>query len=315
MTRKYYAHSLSGKPMDEWQPLEEHLTNVADLAKFFADDFGAGDWAYLAGLWHDLGKYSEEFQNMLQSASELNTGNATKGGRPDHSTAGAQYAFKLLRDRGKILAYTIAGHHAGLPNGKDTDQSCLYDRLEKKIPDYHICPPWLKTADVVPELTFAPDMQRIGFQLSCFIRMLYSCLVDADFLDTEKFIDPERASFRKGYPSLRILSEKFFHFIRSVVSKAPSTKINLHRSAILTNCLNAATLPQGLFSLTVPTGGGKTLSSFAFAIKHALRYNLKRIIYVLPYTSIIEQNAAVLREILGDMSVLEHHCNSVVSQR
>jgi len=309
MTKKYYAHSVPGRPAEEWQPLEEHLKNVAELAKTFAEDFNAGDWAYHAGLWHDLGKYSDEFQKMLQAGNDPDAHVETKQGRVDHSTAGAQHSFNLLKDRGKILAYTIAGHHAGLPNGNDNEHSCLSERLNKTVPNYKSCPEGIKTLQALPELTFKPDMKRVGLQLSCFIRMLYSCLVDADFIDTEAFMDKEKPLWRKGYPSQSALNEKLTAALDRLLAKAPPTKINMHRAAILTNCLSAAELPQGLFSLTVPTGGGKTLSSLAFAMKHALKYNLKRIIYVIPYTSIIEQNAAVFREILGEDAVLEHHSN------
>jgi CRISPR-associated endonuclease/helicase Cas3 len=309
VTRKYYAHSLPGRPPEEWQPLEEHLKNVAELAKSFAESFGAGDWAYLAGLWHDLGKYSDEFQKMLFEANDLDAHIETRPGKPDHSTAGAQYASNWHKDKGKILAYTIAGHHTGLPDGKTNENSCLAVRLHKNIPNYFFFPDWLHNITTPNFLPFKTDMKRIGLQLSCFIRMLYSCLVDADFLDTEAFMDKEKSLWRKGYPSLTVLNGRLTAALDRLLAKAPPTKINMHRAAILTNSLSAADLPQGLFSLTVPTGGGKTLSSLAFAMKHALKHNLKRIIYVIPYTSIIEQNAEVFREILGADAVLEHHSN------
>jgi CRISPR-associated endonuclease/helicase Cas3 len=139
--------------------------------------------------------------------------------------------------------------------------------------------------------------------------MVYSCLVDADFLDTERFMDEEESQWRQGYPSLEILHAKLKAHLEQLTAKASTTPINGHRADILNQCLSAADLPPGLFSLTVPTGGGKTLSSLAFALKHALRFGKKRIIYVIPYTSIIEQNAAVFRDILGAGAVLEHHSN------
>ena len=139
--------------------------------------------------------------------------------------------------------------------------------------------------------------------------MIYSCLVDADFLDTEAFMNKKQSSWRKGYPSLSELEIRLGSALDKLVKNARETPINKQRTAILKDCLDAAEFQQGLFSLTVPTGGGKTLSSLAFAMKHALKYGLKRIIYVIPYTSIIEQNAAVFREILGDDAVLEHHSN------
>ena len=309
MTEKYYAHTKEGHPPEEWQELEEHLKNVAEKARTFAEVFGAGQWTYLAGLWHDVGKYSGDFQQRLCASSDDNENSETKSGRVDHSTAGAQHAFRMLKDPGKLLAYAIAGHHAGIPDGKSNDNSSLAVRLEKKIPDYSAGPADILNLQGLVRLPFLLDGKRFGFQLSFFARMVYSCLVDADFLDTEAFIDAEKSSWRQGYPSLEALSEKLNSAIDRLMDGSPQTPINKHRADILKQCLNAAEEDPGLFSLTVPTGGGKTLSSLAFAVKHALKHNLQRIIYVLPYTSIIEQNAAVFRDILGEDAVLEHHSN------
>ncbi len=312
MAKQYYAHSLDGSPPSDWQPLEEHLKNVAEMARSFADAFGAGDWGYLAGLWHDIGKYSDEFQEMLGAKEGSDAHIETKPGRIDHSTAGAQHADRLLKDKGKLLAYAIAGHHAGLLDGKSND-ACLYNRLKKEnIPDYSSCPERILDSKSLGNLPFdlnAHDPKRFGFQLSFFIRMIYSCLVDADFLDTEAFMNKEKSLWRKGYPSLTELDNKLSSALNQLAKDAPKTPINKHRAAILKDCLDAAGRPQGLFSLTVPTGGGKTLSSLAFAMKHAIKHGLERIIYVIPYTSIIEQNAAVFRDILGEDTVLEHHSN------
>jgi len=291
MDKKYYAHSLEGASPEKWQTLEEHLKNVAEMARSFAESFGAGDWGYLSGFWHDLGKYSDNFQKMLGVAESNDAHIETKPGRVDHSTAGAQHAFKLLKDKGKILAYAIAGHHAGLPNGKANESSDLASRLKKTVYDYSAFQNHFSNTPTLNDMPFALDQKRFGFQLSFFIRMVFSSLVDADFLDTEAFMDSEKSLWRKGYPDLSEMDNK------------------LTLALILKNCLDAAESPQGLFSLTVPTGGGKTLSSLAFAIKHALKHGLERIIYVIPYTSIIEQNAAVFREILGENAVLEHHSN------
>jgi len=309
MSRQYYAHSLEGRPPSEWQLLEEHLKNVAELARRFAEDFGAGDWAYLAGIWHDLGKYSKEFQERLVDAQDTDAHIETKTRRPDHSTAGAQNASRLLSDKGKLLAYAIAGHHAGLPDGKSNDNSCLTARLKKNIPDYSACPSWILNLRQACNLPFDLDKKRFWFQLSLFARMIFSCLVDADFLDTEAFMNPEKSSWRKGYPSLENLNEKLTSALDRLVAKVPQTTVNTNRSAILKNCLDAAEWTPGLFSLTVPTGGGKTLSSLAFALKHAIKYHLQRVIYAIPYTTIIEQNAEVFRSIMGENAVLEHHSN------
>ena len=309
MDKEYYAHSLEGKPPSEWQPLEEHLKNVAEIARSFSEDFGTGDWGYLAGLWHDIGKYSDEFQKKLNIQEGSDSHIETKPGRVDHSTAGAQHAFKFLGDKGKLLAYAIAGHHAGLLDGKSND-ACLHVRLKKAIPHYYSCPEYILNSKSLGEPPFALDIRnpkRFCFQLSFFIRMIYSCLVDADFLDTEAFMSREKSSWRKGYPSLPELNKRLNTVLNQLAKDAPPTPINKRRATILKNCLDAAELSQGLFSLTVPTGGGKTLSSLAFAMKHAIKDNLKRIIYVMPYTSIIEQNAEVFRKVLGKDAVLEHH--------
>lgn len=307
--KSYYAHTKEGMPPVEWQPLEEHLKGVAKKARLFAEAFGAGDWGYLAGLWHDLGKYSKEFQKYLSTTSDDDAHIETKHGRVDHSTAGAKHAFKQSRNGGKLLAYVVAGHHAGLPDGNSNENTCLTKRLERTIPSYDECPDWILNLPVLKGLPFALNKDRACFQLSFFTRMIYSCLVEADFLDTESFMDREKSDWRRGYPSLENLHGNLqSHFERLKVT-VPSSIINKHRTEILNQCLSAADLPPGLFSLTVPTGGGKTLSSLAFAIKHALHFGKKRIIYVIPYTSIIEQNAAVFRDILGKKAVLEHHSN------
>lgn len=310
MTEKLYAHTKPGCGVDEWQTLEEHLRNVAEKACAFGDNFGAGKWAYAAGLWHDLGKSSRAFQVKLISTNDRDAHIEAKPGRVDHSTAGAQHAYKILKDVGKILSYTIAGHHAGIPDGKSNDDACLVKRLEKKIPAYDSFPESISVDNLSSkDLPIKIDKHRFGFQISFFIRMLYSCLVDADFLDTEHFMDEAKSQWRSGYLQLATLQDKLSLHLDGFTKKVSRSSINDHRKQILNACMESAGWLPGLFSLTVPTGGGKTLSSLAFALKHALAYGKTRIIYVVPYTSIIEQNAAVFRGILGSESVLEHHSN------
>ena len=311
MFKKFYAHSFPGRPPGEWQLLEGHLRNVADMARGFAEPFGGGDWAYLAGLWHDLGKYSPDFQNRLKDMNDPEAHIEAKPGRPDHSTAGAQHVHTSFKDMGKLIAYAIAGHHAGLPDGKANDSSCLYSRLQKKVPDYFSAPTSILQKNGLPlNLSISLlDQRRFSFQLSFFTRMIYSCLVDADFLDTEKFLEPEKSSWREGYPSLKVLERNLHNYMEVLTRRVSPTRVNSERREIYESCLKAAELSPGLFSLTVPTGGGKTLSSLAFALRHALKYRLSRIIYVIPYTSIIEQNADIFRRALGEQAVVEHHCN------
>jgi CRISPR-associated endonuclease/helicase Cas3 len=306
-TKKFFAHSLPGRPPEEWQPLKDHLKQVAHRASLFAEKFQAGDWAYRAGLWHDLGKFSKKFRRMLLRTDAPEDDKRT-GGRVDHSTAGARRAVKLWPDAGKLLAYIIAGHHSGLPDGKNSSGSDLANRLDlqRTIPDIsNACPEILK-AETKPTLTFRQEKDRIGFQLSFFIRMLYSCLVDADFLDTEKFLDSQKALHREGRQPLADLEKPL---IEKLHSFKPDSAINKKRADILQACIDAASNAPGLFTLTVPTGGGKTLSSLAFALRHAKIHHKDHIIYVIPFTSIIEQNAAVFRSVLGEEAVLEHHSN------
>lgn len=297
----YYAHSTENLDKTDWQSLKEHLKNVANLASDFAHDFNAGEYAYAAGLLHDIGKYSSDFQKRLEGAHI----------RVDHSTAGAKVARSLYHPaQSRILEYIIAGHHGGLLN-YGSSESGLEERLTKTyLPDYstyrdEIKPPDLRSVRFTPR----PFQNKIGFSISFHTRMLYSCLVDADSLDTEAFTDPDKSSLRGQYEPWDLLSKKFEDHMAAKMSGADGNRINDYRREIYEQCRAKATLPSGMFTLTVPTGGGKTLSSMAFALEHLKKNDLKRIFYVIPYTSIIEQNADVFRKIFGIQNVLEHHSN------
>ncbi|MFH1317485.1 MAG: CRISPR-associated helicase Cas3' [Candidatus Omnitrophota bacterium] len=311
---EYYAHSLEEKSVSKWQNIEDHLTNVAVLSKQFAESFGAGDWAYLAGLWHDVGKYSQAFQAYLRRANEINDeiSNFFKG-RVDHSTFGARYVYNCSNQSGKLMAYILAGHHSGLMDWQQDAFHGLRYRIEDKLIesiDYVV------EKKVLPEkLPFKYNNKRFGFQLQFFIRMLFSCLVDADFLDTEKFMNPEQYKIRIGSFDLCDLYDIFWKKFDELRNSAKDSHVNKIREDILVQCLSASELSPGTFSLTVPTGGGKTLSSLAFALKHALKYNKRRIIYVVPFTSIIEQTAKIFRDMMGDEAVLEHHCNFIADEK
>ncbi|PIQ98220.1 MAG: CRISPR-associated helicase/endonuclease Cas3 [Nitrospinae bacterium CG11_big_fil_rev_8_21_14_0_20_56_8] len=294
----YHEHSLV-----------DHLQGVKKLAGQFAENFGNSDWAGLAGLWHDLGKYSKEFQTYIKSASgydpEAHIENRT--GRVDHSTAGALHAIDQLGPHGRILAYIIAGHHAGLPDwfSSETGRKSLSHRLENNDllqKALSQSPP----QSVLNETR--PNSRPPGGSMALWIRMLFSCLVDADFLDTEEFMDPDRAENRSSNLPLADLLSRFNEHMKRFESYKESTPLNRIRNNILHQCITKSALPPGLFSLTVPTGGGKTLSSMAFALNHALHFKKNRIIYVIPFTSIIEQTANIFREIFGE-TVIEHHSN------
>ncbi|MFB3895591.1 MAG: CRISPR-associated helicase Cas3' [bacterium] len=305
----YYAHSDGKVNTDEWQLLSEHLINTAKLAEKNASKFRSDTLGFWCGILHDIGKYSDEFQKRLSNSKVF----------AEHSSASAQLLKSLgeqnpkLKQLWKAMAYITAGHHSGLLDWNSANDTCLDSRLRKTIPDYSA---WKNDICLPQDLSLPSfnwqksDKKLVSFQFAFLIRMLYSCLVDADFLDTENYMEPSKSLIRnKVLPSLASLRDKLTTYLEEKIKAADKTEINHARKEILEQCLKKADIPQGLFTLTVPTGGGKTLSSLAFALDHALKHNLERIIYVIPYTSIIEQNASIFREILGDAAVVEHHCN------
>jgi CRISPR-associated endonuclease/helicase Cas3 len=310
MPKEYYAHSIEGKPRKDWQKLEDHLKNVGDRAGQFADCFGSRSWGEMAGKHHDLGKGVAEWQAWLRRVNNVTDEFAPfYSGHVNHAIHGAKWLYHFSQETGKLLSYCIAGHHGGLPNWSGTEQAALKSRLNYEIPRIPI-------AKGKPDFneTFPFDVSeplRFGYQVQFFIRMIFSCLVDADYLDTEKALDKTRSKFRSGYIPLIDLYSKFWKVFSQMRMSASKSHVNAQREIVLDDCLKASTLKPGLFSLTVPTGGGKTLSSLAFALEHAKFFKKSKIIYVIPFTSIIEQNASVFREILGEDAVLEHHCNFI----
>ncbi len=284
---------------------------IAELAATFAKGFGA-DWARLAGQWHDLGKYRPRFQKYIRKASgfEADAHISGEAGKAPHSTAGAVLACEQFGIPGRVLAYLIAGHHAGLADWFGG----LRERLEESASQAELTearaaqPP----SHILESGDFSPDLRTIpggasGFAL--WVRMLFSALVDADFLDTEAYMDAHKAARRRAWPALTDLSACFDAHMDKLATGAEATPVNIIRADILRQCRLAAELQPGLFSLTVPTGGGKTLSGMAFALDHAKRHGKRRIIHVIPYTSIIEQTADVFRGIFGE-AVIEHHSNA-----
>ena len=284
------------------QPLRDHLQGVSDRAVTFAEPFSAGKHAGRTGLLHDAGKYSEAGQKRMSDPEHT--------AKVDHSTAGAKFALDTCKD--PYGAAAISGHHGGIPDlgrrrtAAEGDGTlfgrCLKDLSgtmdpsvywqENSITPGEVIPLWLKE-------------ERQPFAHVFYTRMLFSCLVDADYLDTEAFMQQIPVQ-RGGHDSMETLIKKLDERIIPLLDH-PKNELNKKRCQILQNCLEAAKQSPGLYTLTVPTGGGKTISSLAFALNHALLFNKKRIIYVIPYTSIIEQNAQVFREMLGEQNVLEHH--------
>lgn len=305
------------------QPLIDHLQGVAARARCFSAPFGAPTLGELGGLWHDLGKYAPDWQQFIRAACGADKPGAEdahleddhprhKG--PDHSAAGALYALEKLGGGGPVLAQIIAAHHAGLYNGVD-----LHQRLNKPDARAHLSRALSGRVDqailgadqgCTPTFEFQPCTDPTPGSYALWVRMLFSCLIDADRLDSEAFGNSTRSSsLRASFPKLTELLPDFDRYMARFTA---DTTVKRLRADVLADCRRAAHGDQGLFTLTVPTGGGKTLASLAFALEHAARHRLKRVIYVIPYTSIIEQTADVFRGISPAFAsaVIEHHSNA-----
>lgn len=312
------------------ESLEEHIRATCRHAKQFGSRFGCSALAELVARCHDFGKAAPDVQEYLWSAAgecneadETNTQEGMVHRGPDHSSAGAQFFEKSIPDLGTLLAYVVAGHHAGLPDGIASASSSLENRLKKKLPDWETpakteLPPEYFSVDLPAVYAEAKSFFETGsgYSIAFLARMLFSCLVDADFLATERFMDGDKSSVRESMAGQNVVSlqTRLDEHIAALERKAKGSggaisPVNIIREEVRNDCVAAASLPQGLFTLTVPTGGGKTLASMAFALEHARRHSLDRVIYVVPYTSIIEQNAQVFRKVFGEDMVLEHYGN------
>ena len=329
--RPLIAH-VDPNDQNRTESLTEHLLAVQVEAQKFGNRFGCGEIAKFLGGIHDFGKAAQNVQDYLWSAAgecseeeteeEVNEQKNSRKRGPDHSSAGGQFSERALPGLGLLLAYAVTGHHGGMPDGISPKAS-LEKRLKKMLPD------WEVTAHKeLPAGLFEYDRAAIcreatpflsnggGYSLAFLTRMLFSCLVDAEVITTERFMNRERADERESiagreFASLQARLDAHFEKLAAKVlaSGTADSPVNVIREEVRADCVSAASLPPGLFTLTVPTGGGKTLSSMAFALRHAAAHGLDRVIYVIPYTSIIEQNAKVFRDVFGDDIVLEHHGN------
>ncbi len=306
----YRAHSQNS--LQRFHDLLEHLSEVARLAAEHASHFGGASVAGWTGWWHDSGKVRPDFQDYLQSPDEKLRG-------PDHSSVGALHAWNLKSDL-RLLAFCLAGHHGGLPNLVD-----LKARMKRKLADTEIrraldqASRFLEHRSPPPSASELPDFFRqnsrqgrdaASRRVAFFLRMLHSALVDADCLDTERHFDPERSSLREGSLPLEPLWGRLSRAVDELISDSPGTAVNLVRAKVYGTCIDAASRKPGFFSLTVPTGGGKTLSGMAFALRHAIEHGLRRVVVAIPFTTIIEQNADVYRRLFGEGAVLEHHSSA-----
>lgn len=316
MTPEPLAHlAEDGRP----HLLSEHLECVGKLAGEFAAAFGSGSAGRLAGLWHDVGKYRGHFQRLIRTENGYEAHIEASGRTErDHSTAGAVLAMERRDLDGTLrsaLAFCIAGHHAGL-----ADAAKLRERIDrgKELldearrgglpPEIHASaatePSWLS---VPGQPTARQDAAHSRLRAEMWTRFLFSALCDADFLDTEAFYDEVKSSSRTGWAPLADLVPRLEAHLAQLERTALESEVNAIRREVRVACETAAAQSPGFFSLTVPTGGGKTLAAMSFALAHAQTHGLRRVIVALPFTAIIEQNAAVYRAALGEDAVLEHH--------
>jgi CRISPR-associated endonuclease/helicase Cas3 len=318
---EYFAHvrKLDNGKWDKPQSLEEHLRETAELAADFASEFNSREWGYVLGLAHDIFKSSPKWQAYLcdKSGYDEEASSEIAPNKIEHSAPSAKFVEEIFgKVMGRILSYAIAGHHAGLADwgGKGTPAELEYKLQNAKSEGidekFKAMLSGINKKNTPWE--FNPNKKSDLLDMSLWIRMLFSCLVDADRLNTERYMDREKHKERSGYLTIPELRKCFNEFMETKTKKPQSVfdeRLYYSRQKILEDCLKAAEMKGGVFSLSVPTGGGKTLSSMAFALKHAELYKKKRIIYVIPYTSIIEQNADVFRKVFGNDEIVEHHSN------
>jgi CRISPR-associated endonuclease/helicase Cas3 len=331
-------------PNGEPHHLRDHLIAVATGAAEFAQHLNSPQWAGIAGLWHDLGKYRPGFQRYIRLVTGQDAhieGKWPSGSDKTHSAAGALHALRVIEARfgpqgaalGRVLAYVIAGHHAGLGDWvAGLDKRLLGTGSADSEREYEqarsVC------SEQAADLLILPDTFTLQAALaaipgprsdqplttSLWIRMLFSALVDADFLDTERFLNLGKAQSRAGFQPLAAYAQQLDAHLVAKASEVASLgrgddAVMQARASVLRQCRAKAQLRPGVFTLTVPTGGGKTLSSLAFALRHALANGRRRVIYAIPYTSIIEQTADVFGAIFGAEQVVEHHSQADVNEQ
>lgn len=283
------------QPNKETQSNDAHQQGVANIAEAFAAEFGMGEYGRVLGLLHDKGKEKKAFQQHIIKESGLNPSVRVEGDY-SHAFVGALIAQKQYPMIAPLIAQPIAGHHRGL-----YDYSNYEEEMKREIPkDVTLDAP-------IPIQPRLPKMERRD--LHHFVRMLFSCLVDADSLDTEAFMNAEQAKLRGSHTSMPELLMRLEKHLQEKRSNSPDTEVNRIRNYVQEQCVKTSQEACGFYSLTVPTGGGKTLASILWALHHAVKNNRQRVVIAIPYTSIIVQTASVLKEIFGEDNVLEHHSN------
>lgn len=278
------------------QSNDNHQQGVALLASKFADSFGMSDWGKVLGLLHDIGKEKKAFQQHIKKESRY-CPEAKVEGDSSHAYVGGLIARTLFPQATPILPNIIMGHHRGLYDDGDWKEL-----LKQDIP-VEVTIPRVEVELSMPRCVMARE------DVHHLVRMLYSCLVDADYLDTEAFMAPEQAELRGAKATMSELCSRLENYLEQLNKGALDTEVNRIRRFVQQCCREKSDGPVDFYSLTVPTGGGKTLSSLLWALRHAVKNGLQRIIIAIPYTSIIVQTAATLKAIFGEDNVLEHHSN------
>lgn len=297
-----YAHSRNAH--GHRHLLRDHLVQVAQRAAAFADVFASSELASSAGWLHDVGKIHPDFQRYLQEA-EHSPSPSRRG--PDHKGAGAVWAMQLHLE---VLAFLIAGHHGGLPARAEL-KVWLRERAQDATVQQALglaMAAFSEVTHALPSSQSIPAFVKTPLEVELYVRLLFSALVDADYLDTEEHFHPQRAVKRAASVSMRVLWNIFEAYQQDQQHHIVPSHLNELRQQVYQQCCEAASWSPGFFRLTVPTGGGKTRSSLAFALLHAATHGLRRIVYAIPYMSITEQTADVFRAIFSDPHiVLEHH--------
>ena len=293
------SHLYKSTNNGEWviQSNEEHSFGVATRASEFARDFGMSSWGRILGMLHDKGKESDAFQQHIKKASGYDPSIKVHGNFL-HSYVGGLIARTLYGKSSDIfLVNQIVSHHTGLHDTDELDK-CLLGSIPHEV-----------DIDVEKVQLNAPPFKMDSKDYHHLSRMLFSCLVDADYLDTEAFMDIKSAALRVNNSTLSLLFPKLVKHLMTLKELAEDTPVNQVRNQVQEECVKKFASPVGFYSMTVPTGGGKTLTSLLWAMQHAIHNGQKRIIIAIPYTSIIVQTASTLRAIFGEENVLEHHSN------
>lgn len=290
-------------PDGSWniQTNADHSEGVADRCRQFASEFDMGPWGEAMGLLHDKGKEQKSFQQHIVRDSGLDP-SVSVCGDFQHAYVGALLAEKRYSQLASLIENALMGHHRGLYDDCDM-QKYMHSRMPQDV----------NQAMNLPQLSI-PKLSFRRTDIHMLERMLFSCLVDADSLNTEAFMDADNAKLRGSHtPTSRLLDILEDRLMR-IKQTSPDTEVNRVRNYVQEQCRKVSDGDRGFYSLTVPTGGGKTLSSLLWALRHAVKYNLRRVIIAIPYTSIIAQTAAILRDIFGAENVLEHHSNIEVAE-